>query len=143
MASASTTEDFDCTVEQFYSLITDYSNYSEFLKEVKKAKVVEDRGDEKLVQFDISLIKSFSYRLVMDETRPTTVKWKLDSGDVFKESNGYWKLEENEQGKCRAHYSVEAKFKVFVPGPIAKALVEVNLPNMISAYHKRVAEVYG
>ncbi len=64
------------------------------------------------------------------------ITWEFASGDIFKTSVGSWKLE-NEAGKTRATYSVEATFSMFVPGPIANALVSVNLPNMISSYHKR------
>jgi len=46
-------------------------------------------------------------------------------------------------GKTKATYSVEATFGVFVPGPVANTLLKVNLPAMMSAYHKRVKEVYG
>jgi hypothetical protein len=46
-------------------------------------------------------------------------------------------------GKTEAVYAIDATFKVFVPSPIAKALVNVNLPNMMNAYRKRVKEFYG
>ena len=78
----------------------------------------------------------------MSEVPNTDVSWEFAGGDLFKMSNGFWKLEE-EAGKTRATYSVEAKFNVFVPGPVAKALVSVNLPAMMSSYHKRVSEFYG
>ena len=78
----------------------------------------------------------------MKEEKPNKISWSLHSGDIFKESNGSWVLEE-EDGKTRATYKVEAKFKGFVPSPIAKGLVSVNLPNMMKAYHNRVKEVYG
>lgn len=78
----------------------------------------------------------------MIEEAPNKVTWELAGGDLFKTSAGAWVLEE-EAGKTRASYSVEATFKTFVPGPVAKALISVNLPNMMSAYHKRVSELYG
>lgn len=142
MAKASTTEVFNCTPEQFFKIISDYEKYHEFLAEVKKCTVLKTEGPKKLVEYNVSVMKTFKYNLWMTEDAPRGISWELASGDVFKTSVGSWKLE-NEAGKTRATYTVEATFGMFVPGPIANALVSVNLPNMMSSYHKRVKQIYG
>lgn len=141
MAKASTTEVFNCSKEDFFKIICDYEKYSEFLQEVKQCKVLKTEGNRKLVEYSVSVIKSFKYTLWMTETPPNAISWEFAGGDMFKTSIGSWKLEE-EAGKCRATYTVEATFNMFVPSPIANALVSVNLPGMMSAYHKRVAQIY-
>ena len=125
MAKASTTELFKCTIDQFYKIVTDYEKYPEFLSEVKSTKVLKHEGNRNLVEFQVSVIKTFSYALWMIES-PSLVSWEFASGDIFKTMKGFWKIED-EAGKCRGTYSVEASFGVFVPGPIANALVSVNL----------------
>ena len=142
MAAASTTEIFNCTPEQFFKIVSDYEKYPEFLQEVKSCKILKSDGNKKLVEYQVSVVKSFKYTMWMTEKPGSLVSWEFASGDMFKTSTGSWKMEE-EGGKCRATYSVEATFTMFVPGPIAKALVNVNLPSMVSSYHKRVAELYG
>ena len=142
MAGASTTEVFNCTVDEFFQIISDYEKYSEFLSEVKDCKVLKEENGKKLVEYTVSVVKDFQYKLWMVEEAPKKITWSFDSGDLFKVSTGSWVLED-EAGKTRATYTVEAKFNMFVPGPIAKALVSVNLPNMVSSYHKRVKELYG
>lgn len=142
MAKATHTEVFNCTTEQFFALISDYEKYHEFLAEVKKCTVVKKEGSRKLVEYNVQVVKNFKYQLWMTETAPNAISWEFASGDIFKTSVGSWKLED-QAGKTKATYSVEATFGVFVPGPIANALVSVNLPNMMSAYHKRVKQVYG
>lgn len=142
MAKASTTEVFNCTPEQFFSIISDYEKYHEFLAEVKKCRVLKTEGSKKLVEYNVTVVKSFKYNLWMTETAPNSISWDFASGDIFKTSVGSWKLE-NEAGKTRATYTVEATFGMFVPSPIANALVSVNLPNMMSSYHKRVKQLYG
>tara|TARA_Y100000780_G_scaffold231697_2_gene258183 strand:+ start:3213 stop:3644 length:432 start_codon:yes stop_codon:yes gene_type:complete len=142
VASASTTEVFNCTVEEFYEIVSDFEKYPEFLAEVSECRVVEDQGNRKLVEYSVNVIKKFSYSIWVELEPNKGLKWEFASGDVFKVNNGSWKLED-EAGKCRATYNVEAKFGLFVPGPITKALVNVNLPNMISSFHKRIGEVYG
>lgn len=142
MAKASTTEVFNCTPEQFFSIISDYEKYHEFLTEVKKCRVLKTEGSKKLVEYNVTVIKSFKYNLWMTEAAPGSISWDFASGDIFKTSVGSWKLE-NEAGKTKATYTVEATFGMFVPSPIANALVSVNLPNMMNSYHKRVKQLYG
>lgn len=142
MAAATTTEVFHCSVEQFYKIVSDYEKYSEFLAEVKACKILKTEDHRKLVEYQVSVVKSFKYTLWMTEAAPNSINWEFAGGDIFKTSVGSWKLSD-ENGKCRAVYAVEATFTMFVPGPIAKALVSVNLPAMMAAYHKRVSAIYG
>lgn len=142
MSSANHAEVFNCKPEEFYKIVADYEKYPEFLSEVKGCKVLKSEPGKKLVEFQVNLIKSFKYNLWMHEEAPHTIRWDFEGGDLFKASSGSWKLQD-EAGKTRATYSIDAQFKTFVPGPIAKALIQVNLPNMMSAYHKRVSELYG
>jgi ribosome-associated toxin RatA of RatAB toxin-antitoxin module len=141
MAAAETTDVFQCSPEQFFKIINDYEKYPDFLQEVKACKILKTEASKKLVEYTVSVMKDFKYTLWMTEGN-NTISWEFASGDIFKTMKGFWKLQD-EGGKCRATYSVDATFGLFVPGPIAKALVSVNLPNMMSAYHKRVGELYG
>lgn len=151
MAKASTTELFNCTPDQFYKIVTDYAKYPEFLSEVKKCEVLKTETvksdasgvaqQRKLVEYSVSVVKSFKYQIWTTET-PHLVSWEFASGDLFKTMKGSWKIED-EAGRTRATYTVEASFGIFVPSPISNALMSVNLPNMISSYHKRIKHLYG
>lgn len=142
MASASTSEVFNCTPAEFFKIVTDYPSYSQFLSEVKSCTVVKSEGNRKLVEYQVNVIKSFKYQLWMTETEPSMVSWEFAGGDIFKTMKGHWKIED-QAGKSKVTYYVEATFGMFVPGPITKALLDVNLPNMISSYHKRIKQLYG
>jgi coenzyme Q-binding protein COQ10 len=142
MPAASHTEVFNCSVSEFFKIVSDYEKYPEFLQEVKECKVVKSDGAKKLIEFKVSVIKSFTYQLWMTEQAPSQISWVFAGGDVFKTSTGSWKLED-QAGKCKALYTVEATFGMFVPGMIAKTLLSVNLPSMMSSYHKRVKDIYG
>jgi len=142
MASASATEVFNCSCEEFFKIVADYEKYPDFLSEVKSCRIIETKGSKKLVEFDISLIKTLSYSLWMSEEAPRTLSWEFNKGDIFKKMSGSWKLE-TEADRCRAIYSVEANVGLWVPSAITKGIIEVNLPNMMSSYHKRVKELYG
>jgi coenzyme Q-binding protein COQ10 len=142
MASAQHTEVFNCSPNEFYKIVADYEKYPEFLQEVKACRIVKTEGSRKLVEYKISVIKSFTYQLWMAEKEPNEVSWSFAGGDVFKTSNGAWKLTE-QGGRTSALYEVDATFAMFVPGVVAKTLLNVNLPTMMNAYHKRVKELYG
>ena len=72
--------------------MADYEKYPEFLNEVKECKVVKNEGNRKMVEYTVSVIKSFKYNLWMNEKEPTEITWEFASGDIFKSSVGYWKL---------------------------------------------------
>jgi ribosome-associated toxin RatA of RatAB toxin-antitoxin module len=142
MAEVRHTEVFNCSPEQFFEILIDYKNYPQFLNEVKEVNVLEDQGDTKKVEFKISVIKSLTYVNEQKESRPNEVSWRFLKGDLFKSMNGHWKLSE-EEGKTKAEYFVEAQFGMFVPKSMTKTVISANLPAMMKAYHKRVAELYG
>lgn len=135
-------EVFNCSVDDFYKIVTDYERYPEFLQEVKDCKIVKTDGARQLVEYQVSVIKTFKYQLWMTHQPPDTVTWTFAGGDIFKTNSGSWKIED-QAGKAKVIYSVEATFGVFVPGMIAKTLLSVNLPAMMSAYHKRIKDLYG
>ena len=125
MAAAETTETFPCTVQQFFSIVSDYEKYPEFLSEVKSCRVIETKGNKKLVEFQVSVIKTFTYRIWITEDPGKGISWVLDSGDIFKTSVGSWDLE-NVGGKTHAKYKFDATFKIFVPGPVQAAVCLIH-----------------
>lgn len=141
-SSAEATDVFNCTPDEFFRIVSDYEKYPEFLTEVTSAHVLETQGNKKLVEYQVSLIKTFTYILWTTENGPHEIRWDLASGDVFKTCSGFWKMED-EAGRTRATYHVEASFGMFVPKAITKPLLSMNLPNMMSAYKRRVSELYG
>lgn len=142
MAEAKTSEVFNCSKAEFFSIIADYEKYPEFLKEVISCKVLEQKDGLKRVEYCVSVVKTFKYQLWMKELQGERIDWDFIEGDIFKKNKGYWQLEDCAEG-VRATYYLSAEFGVFVPGPIAKALVSVNLPAMMAAYKKRVRELFG
>jgi coenzyme Q-binding protein COQ10 len=142
MASATHSEVFNCSAEEFYKIISDYEKYPEFLSEVKGMKILKSEGGKKLVEYSVSMIKSFKYTCWMTEVAGASIHWEFANGDIFKKMSGSWVLQDQPGGKVKATYSVSADFSLFVPGPVANGLVSVNLPNMMNVYKKRVQQIY-
>lgn len=142
MASAQTQEVFNCSTEEFYKLVADYEKYPEFLTEVKSVKIYKNSGDTKEMEYHVSLIKTFKYKLKVTEVANKSVNFEFIGGDVFKTMKGSWQLSDN-NGKCAVEYKVEATFGMLVPESMAKPLVSANLPMMITNFKKRIKQVYG
>ena len=66
MADVKHTEYFDCTPEQFFDLLIDYEKYPDFLNEVKSCKIVGEDGDAQLVEYQISVIKTFKSLILIN-----------------------------------------------------------------------------
>lgn len=143
MTEVRQSEVFDCSVEQFYQIITDYEKYPEFLTEVSDCQILQEKAEKKLIEYKIHIIKSFAYRLWMTENKALhAIEWTFAGGAIFKSNNGSWHLKE-QAGKCHATFHLACRFKIFIPGAITKSLLQSHLPNMMASYHKRVKELYG
>jgi len=143
MASAQTTEVFNCTPAEFFKLVSDYEKYSQFLPEVKSVKITKKDTTSKEMEYQVSLIKTFKYRLKVTEKENESVNFEFIDGEVFKSMKGSWTIKAKGTSQCEVDYKVEAGFGLLVPGPMAKTLVSVNLPLMMANFKKRVKEVYG
>ena len=142
MASAQTQEVFNCTTEEFFKLVADYEKYPEFLTEVKSVKIYKNSGNTKEMEYHVSLIKTFKYKLKVTEVANKSVSFEFIGGDVFKTMKGSWLLADKD-GKCAVEYKVEATFGMLVPDSIAKPLVSANLPMMVTNFKKRIKQIYG
>lgn len=143
MASAETKEVFNCTPKEFYDIVVDFEKYPEFLNEVKKVKITKKSGSEVDMDYTVSVIKTFSYKVKAELKEPNSVKFHYTEGDVFKSMNGSWDIQPEGKDKCKVTYKVEANFGLLVPGAIAKTLVSVNLPIMITSLKTRIKKIYG
>lgn len=142
MASARTEEVFNCTAEEFYKIVSDYEKYPEFLTEVKDVKILKNSGNVKEMEYHVSLIKTFKYKLKATEVPNKSINFEFIGGDVFKKMNGSWAISEKGD-KCHVVYNVEASFGLLVPEAMTKPLVSANLPMMISNFKKRIKSIYG
>ena len=142
MATASTKEVFNCSVEEFYKIVADYEKYAEFLPEVKSVKIYKNDASGKEMEYHVSLIKTIKYKLKISEVPNKEITFDFIGGDVFKTMRGTWKFKDQD-GKCAVDYNVDATFGMLVPESMAKTLVSANLPLMINNFKKRVKQVYG
>lgn len=119
-----------------FDVITDFEKYPEFLSDVKDV-VVHKKGKEMEVTFEISVIKKIRYKLHFSLVPNKKVSWTFVEGDVFKDNNGFWELEEVKKGTTNARYYIDIEFGFLVPSMITKKLIGSNLPSMMKRFKER------
>jgi coenzyme Q-binding protein COQ10 len=135
------TEIFNISIDKFYQVIADYKSYPEFVDGVSAIKIVEQSGNESTVEYSLNLIKKFSYKLKLTESKPDGLSWELIDGDIFKFNSGSWHLKDLGSGKTEVTYKLEVEFKGFAPKMVVNKLVANNLPAMMKSYYERALEL--
>lgn len=137
MAIVQRTEIFDVPIEKVYDVIVDYKSYPDFVVGCTEIEVLENNETGARVKYFLNLIKKFSYITKLTHTRPTSVSWVLESGDIFKVNSGSWSLKDLGNSKTEVTYKLELDFKILAPKMIVNKLVSTNFPMMMKAYHDR------
>jgi coenzyme Q-binding protein COQ10 len=142
MASAHISEVYNCTAEEFFKVVADYEKYPEFLTGVSSVKITKNDGTTKEMEYAVSIVKSFKYKLKVTEISPTSVVFTFLSGEMFKTMKGSWTIKP-EGEKCKVDYSVDATFGMLVPSFMADQVVKINLPIMVQNFKTRIKKIYG
>lgn len=136
MAGAQQSIDVAVSAEQFFSVVTDYASYPEFLSDMESAELLRREGEHAEARFTLNLIKRISYTLKLTERAPYEVRWSLGQGP-FKRNDGSWLIEERPGGGIRATYNIEVAVGVFLPGSIVNRLVGKTLPATLESFKAR------
>jgi coenzyme Q-binding protein COQ10 len=138
MASAELTEVVDLPIKALFAAITDYENYPKFVTGMKSVSV-SGSGQNKVVAFDLEMMKRFKYSVNMresfdDASEQGEVSWTLKDSGLFKVNNGCWKLKSLGPNKTQVTYSLDVEFSFGVPGFILNGLVKKNIPANIKSF---------
>jgi coenzyme Q-binding protein COQ10 len=137
MAGATRSIVINAPIEKVFGIISDYERYPEFLKEVKRIKTSNRKGNEVDVHYEAEIVKVIKYTLHLKEEKPTKVSWTFIEGEFMKDNKGGWTLEATPDGKTKATYNIEVTVGMLVPKTIVNALVDTQLPLMLEAFKKR------
>ena len=124
-------------IETVWDVISDVQKYPEFLKEVKSIKVDRVEGNRKTVTYEVTVVKTIQYTLVLTEDKPRKVTWTMTKGQMMSKNDGSWELAADGPNRTDVTYTVDIKFGLLVPSTISNMLTEVNLPKMLDAYKGR------
>jgi coenzyme Q-binding protein COQ10 len=129
--------------EKFWSLITDFKVYPEFLSEIRKVTTSDAGGGKTDVSYTIELTlpvlnvtKTINYTLRFTPEPPKRLSWSLVKGDM-KENRGSWVLQGEGDGKTKATYTLEIGVGLLIPKVVTTVLAEQQLPSMLDRFKKR------
>jgi ribosome-associated toxin RatA of RatAB toxin-antitoxin module len=128
-------------VETVFEVIRDYPSYPRFLPEVKAAEVLERRGNEVDVKYQVEVMKTIRYTLKMREERPSRIHWSFVGGEMMRDNKGFWELKPEGENATVATYNIEVTLGPLVPKAIVNALVSQSLPKMLECFKRRAESV--
>jgi coenzyme Q-binding protein COQ10 len=137
MASAERTETFDAPVANIYKVLTNYEAYPDFMDGVKEVKELSRDGNTAIVEYNLNIIKKFTYTVKITEVENESLSWTFEGGDLFNSNDGSWTLKDNGDGTTEVTYKLDLDFKVKVPGLMAKKLASSSLPSMMKSVCKK------
>lgn len=132
------TVDVACSPQAFYSVITDYESYPDFVPSQRRARIlaVEQIGHRErfTVALELSLVKHIRYELAAEGVPGHSLRWSLIRGDFMRENAGGWLLEELEDGRTRATLYLAVILKGWLPRSVINALVTKTCPATVLAF---------
>lgn len=137
MAVADRTETFDVSADKIYQVLTNYEAYPDFMDGVKSVKELSRDGSTAIVEYNLNIIKKFTYKVKISEVENQSISWTFEGGDLFNSNDGSWTLKDNGDGTTDVTYKLDLDFKVKVPGLMAKKLASSSLPTMMKSVCKK------
>lgn len=138
MASATRSIVFNAPRKRCFEVITDYGRYPEFISSVKAVRTNGRKGNTVNVEYDVQLLMPVSYTVHMNEEPVQRVSWTFVKGEFMRNNAGSWHLAIAPHNQTSATYQVEVELGPLVPKGLVKSLVEVQLPNLLESFKKRI-----
>jgi coenzyme Q-binding protein COQ10 len=114
------------------AVITDFAAYPDFLPEIRSTEILHTEPGAWEVRFTIEVIRRLSYTLRLVQDGPLSLSWSLLEG-VFRSNDGGWTLEAAGDA-TEAHYRIDVRMGMFVPGNIVHSLVDRGLPQTLMRF---------
>jgi hypothetical protein len=136
-------------------VVTDYKKYPEFMPNVSRIDIVEQRGNEAVLNYTLSLPmgKIKKYRLKISESTPGNqysllewhmLKWpEVKVEETIADTTGYWRIEEKSQNSSLVLYHVytDPGSIPFGLGWIVDVLTKKSVPDVLLQTRKRAEKL--
>ena len=126
-----------------FALVNDIKSYPEFLPWCTSTNILENRENSLVASVSISLGKikqSFTTENTMRED--ASINMKLVEGP-FKELNGHWQFNDNNNGDCCILLDMQFEFKNKIVKHAFGAAFKKITDSMVDAFVERARVVYG
>ena len=136
---------FDGQVDEVFAAICQFDEYPKYIPGVTKIEVLPAAAKDSScqVRYELNLIKTFYYVLNMYQEEPNKIWWDLADSNLMKISNGAWDFNSAGEGKTKAVYQLDIKFKGLVPSAVTDRVAKANLPGMMQGFQKLIHDRRG
>lgn len=120
--------------DKVWQILTDYDNAPKVFPQMKKCKLMQDKGHIKVVKHTInpSGLCNYEYVVEVKEQAPHSMEWHRVSG-AFKQVDGYWKLEPLDGGRTTlVTYASYVDGGMFLPQGLVKRQCRIDMPAVMS-----------
>lgn len=141
MPKSSTSLETFVSPDEFRALILDFARYPEFLPEVKRIEVKDKSDQGATVTFHVE-VKVGGAEIKTEYTARYSVtdkeiRWQLVSSPTLTKNEGFWRLEETEDGETKAYYESELITTLPIPEEMQKLFADQELPKMMQRFRDR------
>lgn len=134
--------EIDAPPARVMDVLTDFASYPAFLPGMEAAEVLRQAPGSWEVRFRLRLIRELGYTLRLSRREDRELSWTLLEG-VFRSNEGRWTLTPLDHGsRTLAEYEIDVAVGIFVPGNLVRSLVEVSLPETLSAFKAEIERRY-
>lgn len=142
MAELETTHVFDGDIQHVFKAIGQFEQYPRYLPGVTAVQVLPPKapGAKCQVRYELNIVKTFFYTLEMFEEGPGKIWWNLTDSNLMKQNDGSWNFETAGEGKTKATYKLDIRFKGLVPSMITDQIAKANLPLMFAGFQKLIKD---
>ncbi|MBI3892800.1 MAG: SRPBCC family protein [Candidatus Wallbacteria bacterium] len=130
------------SLKDFYSVISDYGRYPEFVDGMTECSILERKKTGCKVKFVLDLIKRVDYTIQTVEKPGKSLEWTLLESNLLKKNNGSWFLKALGAEETEVTYSLEVGFGLFVPGFIMDQMTKQMLPKMLASFVDRAETLF-
>jgi len=128
----------NCTPEEFYTVVSDYESYPDFVPSQRSATILtrDNSGpiDRFTVQMELALVKQIRYQLRAEGVPGQSLTWSLVDGDFMKQNVGSWLLEERPDGSTHATFQMAVVLKGWLPKSLVNTLINKTCPATVKAF---------
>ena len=144
MPKSSTTVETFVSPDEFREVILAWEKYPEFLSQVKKVVVHERAKGSGRATFWVE-VSVGGMEVKTEYTCKYTwtdkeIRWKLESSPTLTVNEGFWKLDETDDGETKAYYESEIVTSLPIPLEMQKLFADQELPKMMQLFRDRAED---
>ncbi len=128
------------SVEHAFAIVNDVEKYPQFLPQVRKARVVSQKGDERLVEIEFHHpLLSAVQRSVARSDPPYSIDIEQIEG-VSKTFRLHWRFRPTEEGGTEISAEVEIEFDSRLLSGVLGRAMERMIAEMVDHFEKRAQD---